>query len=108
MWFSQRPSGWVVIIETKANLAQFQWNFQLELSLAITKLKSNDKAEETNVIEWNETHEVEESNEAHSDCANKDANLSHKECEKNDKEKVHKVHNDCAIENEILNECTIM
>ena len=27
--------GWVVIIESKTNLAQFQWNFQLELSLAI-------------------------------------------------------------------------
>ena len=25
----------MVLIKTKANLAQFQWNFQLELSLAI-------------------------------------------------------------------------
>ena len=32
--------GWVVLVETKANLAQFQWNCQLELSLAISLLRS--------------------------------------------------------------------
>ena len=38
-YFPGWVGGWgVVLIETKANLAQFQWNFQLQLSMAKRKV----------------------------------------------------------------------